>query len=1035
MWYLFTALLIGSASARNINPNVQKSEVCCADLGCFANEGPFWSLLNRPISTTPDCDLISSMNLFLNSRVVLQPAMQTIDPYQLRSITESDFRTDRDTKILIHGFTDHYDWPWWRDMVDSLLGEGDFNIVRLDWTSGNWPPYTTATGNTRVVGAYLAKFILILQRELQYDPSRIHIIGHSLGAHIAGYAGERVNKVGRISGIDPAGPYFTSMDPVVRLDPTDAQVVDTLITDGESLLSLGFGSPQAMGHLNFYVNGGIQQPGCSSLLSLGSIFQGPTSFNTSSFDWSATGVQTFYQTVGCNHWRALSVYTESIPSSKCTLKAFLCGSHEQFLNSQCFSSIDGQWSYAGYHANIGLAAPNVVKSFQTVTSERPPFCLSSYMLSIKLQPKTSANNAREESGVISATFYGTSSTSKKIALSEDNIDLKPGAVLNFLVHLPKSLGRVQTVVLNWESGFSILPTEWFRTKYLYVDGNPTVHDQNGLATTLLPSRAQIEEQKDWAAYAPTGTMTLTVALLAVTCALAIGVAIATPVQFQRSPSSRLSLPKLPKLLKSQEACCGDLGCFNSGGAFFDLLNRPINSVPNCKLTEKLKLFLNTRTNPVTTQLIDAYDTDTIANSNFNPNHKTIIIIHGFLDNYQWPWWRETVKEILFDGDYNVIRLDWSHGNTLPYLQASANVRLVGVFVARFLIHLNEQYGVDPANMHVVGHSLGAHGAGYVGEAMKKRANLTLGHITGLDPAGPYFTNLATEVRLDPTDADFVDTIVTDGETIFDIAFGSPQAMGHVNFYPNGGLNQPGCESGLLATIWHGPTMNSTSFDFLGTVAATAFESVACNHARAPVLFYESINNKPCSMKSFECSNYEKFLQGECFQCAGQKCATLGWHVDKSLAQRFRTKKYYTMTTEKSPFCTFPHKITFTLQEKNNENDAKTKLGHVYVTLIGTLATSEKRRLTADLTELIPGQTYTYFFETRKELGKVQSIIFYWENKSNLLNPLDWIRTHYIHLEGNLILTEVNENVSIFLPSRSKVEEEKDLHAPLINSSF
>ena len=77
------------------------------------------------------------------------------------------------------------------------------------------------------------------------------------------------------------------MNAEVRLDPTDAVVVDTLITDGEvlqsvyhtfwsfkenrcilqSLLSLGFGSPQAMGHLNFYVNGGVAQPGCGSLYS------------------------------------------------------------------------------------------------------------------------------------------------------------------------------------------------------------------------------------------------------------------------------------------------------------------------------------------------------------------------------------------------------------------------------------------------------------------------------------------------------------------------------------------------------------------------------------------------------------------------------------------------------------------------------------------------------------------------------------------------------------------------------------------------
>ena len=37
----------------------------------------------------------------------------------------------------------------------------------------------------------------------------IHLIGHSLGSHIAGYAGQNLSAaIGRISGLDPAEPYF-----------------------------------------------------------------------------------------------------------------------------------------------------------------------------------------------------------------------------------------------------------------------------------------------------------------------------------------------------------------------------------------------------------------------------------------------------------------------------------------------------------------------------------------------------------------------------------------------------------------------------------------------------------------------------------------------------------------------------------------------------------------------------------------------------------------------------------------------------------
>lgn len=41
--------------------------------------------------------------------------------------------------------------------------------------------------------------------------------------------------------MDPAGPYFESTDPKVRLDPTDALFVDVIHTDGSHNLLLGLG--------------------------------------------------------------------------------------------------------------------------------------------------------------------------------------------------------------------------------------------------------------------------------------------------------------------------------------------------------------------------------------------------------------------------------------------------------------------------------------------------------------------------------------------------------------------------------------------------------------------------------------------------------------------------------------------------------------------------------------------------------------------------------------------------------------------------
>lgn len=72
------------------------------------------------------------------------------------------------------------------------------------------------------------------------DWNMVHILGFSLGAHVAGIAGDQVWRrtgavVGRITGLDPAGPKFDTPNGEVPfntdgiLDKSDAQFVDVLI--------------------------------------------------------------------------------------------------------------------------------------------------------------------------------------------------------------------------------------------------------------------------------------------------------------------------------------------------------------------------------------------------------------------------------------------------------------------------------------------------------------------------------------------------------------------------------------------------------------------------------------------------------------------------------------------------------------------------------------------------------------------------------------------------------------------------------------
>ena len=76
----------------------------------------------------------------------------------------------------------------------------------VDWSVGADKWYYKSRANTRVVGREIAKLIEDLNAATGAGFGSMHIIGHSLGAHIGGYAGEAcLGTIGRVTGI-----YLTS---------------------------------------------------------------------------------------------------------------------------------------------------------------------------------------------------------------------------------------------------------------------------------------------------------------------------------------------------------------------------------------------------------------------------------------------------------------------------------------------------------------------------------------------------------------------------------------------------------------------------------------------------------------------------------------------------------------------------------------------------------------------------------------------------------------------------------------------------------
>ena len=71
----------------------------------------------------------------------------------------------------------------------------------MDWESGAiFPNYVRAAANTRLVGRQLSLLLGSMKEKLGLDLTTVHLIGFSLGAHVAAFAGAELGSVQRITG-------------------------------------------------------------------------------------------------------------------------------------------------------------------------------------------------------------------------------------------------------------------------------------------------------------------------------------------------------------------------------------------------------------------------------------------------------------------------------------------------------------------------------------------------------------------------------------------------------------------------------------------------------------------------------------------------------------------------------------------------------------------------------------------------------------------------------------------------------------------
>lgn len=193
--------------------------------------------------------------------------------------------------VIIHGFVDHKNRKWIKRMVRDLAVYTDSNSCVVDWSKIATTTYKVAAGDARKVGERIGDFILSLQNHIPLD--KVSMLGVSLGAHIAGIAGQWTGgRVDAIYGLDPAHPRFTlPMKPESdRLDTSDANFVQVLHTTSGVL-----GTPFNIGHQDWYADDGkIPQKGCEP----GRIVFDPMAFDRLS--------------LGCSHMRSVEIFRFSL---------------------------------------------------------------------------------------------------------------------------------------------------------------------------------------------------------------------------------------------------------------------------------------------------------------------------------------------------------------------------------------------------------------------------------------------------------------------------------------------------------------------------------------------------------------------------------------------------------------------------------------------------------------------------------------------------------------------------------------------------
>uniref|UniRef100_A0A671LPP4 Lipoprotein lipase n=1 Tax=Sinocyclocheilus anshuiensis TaxID=1608454 RepID=A0A671LPP4_9TELE len=332
-------------------------------------------------------------------------------PGQRDSILDCNFKNDSQTFLIIHGWSVSSHMQFVAGLFESWVYNA--NVIVVDWLDRASKHYPKSAENTGLVGADVAKFVNWLE-EMDYPLEKVHLLGYSLGAHVAGVAGNLTNnKVNRITvqkflRLDPAGPSFENADHLRRLSPDDATFVDVLHTNTR-------GSPNLSIGIHYCI---------------------------------LSHARTLYlyhmdQIVKCSHERSIHLFIDSLVNRAYQSWAYRCSSRDAFNKGLCLSCRKNRCNKLGYGVNKIRSARSAKMYLKT--RDMMPFKVFHYQIKLHL---FSDKNMTLLEQPMKVSLFGTADERDDIAVTVPS--MSTNSTISFLLTSDKDIGELLMLSLHWE---------------------------------------------------------------------------------------------------------------------------------------------------------------------------------------------------------------------------------------------------------------------------------------------------------------------------------------------------------------------------------------------------------------------------------------------------------------------------------------------------------------------------------------------------------------------------------------------------------